>query len=356
MITLPGLIDPHVHTRYLSSSKKMFFTGSNVGIASGYTTVLDMPNNTPPITTLLRLQQKMKLAKQHTKHDIGFYFGSLGDNLDEFNKVKNLVFGLKLFLNTTTGGYLIDIPTTKIIYKKWLEVTSGKRPILLHAEDETLDSVAKIVAETKQPTHITHVSSKNELHKILKMKDKGLPVTCGVTPHHLFLTQDDLTVLGTYGLMKPELKSKIDQQFLWKHFDDIDVIESDHASHTRVSKESKNPPYGVPVLEATLPLLLTAMHKGKITKDDIIDKCFTRVKEIFTIPDQKNTYIEVDENKEWIINNYALQTNSKWSPFNAWEVTGKIIKVVIRGKTALENGKFLVENDFGEVIIPEKIT
>lgn len=354
MITFPGLIDPHVHTRYLSSSKRAFSNSSFVGIASGFTMMLDMPNNTPPITTLFRLKKKMRLAKKLTKHDIGFYFGSLGDNLDEFDKVKDLVFGLKLYLNLTTGGYVIDDLSLKKMYIKWQEVVKGKKPILLHAEEDTLNSVAKIVQETKQPTHITHVSSKSELIKILKMKDRGLPVTCGVTPHHLFLTEDDLKILGPYGLVKPLLKTKLDQQFLWKHFNDIDIIESDHAAHTKSAKESTNPPFGVPVLEATLPLLLTAMHEGKLTKYDIVDKCYSKAKNIFSIPDQHNTYLEVDENEEWIIENDKLSANCKWSPFNGWKVKGKIKKVVIRGTTAFENGKFFVENGFGNVVTPKK--
>src|SRR6185437_13306622 len=114
----------------------------------------------------------------------------------------------------------------------------------------------------------------------------GLPITCGVTPHHLFLTQDDAQRLGPFGLMKPRLKTKRDQTFLWENFKHIDVVESDHAPHTIDEKKSAHPPFGVPGLETTLPLLLTAMSEGRITKEEIIDKCYTRVKEIFHVPDQ----------------------------------------------------------------------
>jgi dihydroorotase-like cyclic amidohydrolase len=351
MITLPGLIDPHVHLRDPGQTQKEdFLTGTSAALAGGFTTVIDMPNNTIAITTKKLLEEKMSFAREKIVADIGFFFGSLGQNLNEFEKVKDLVLGLKLYLNITTGGYIIDEKTMKKIYGKWHEVTHGAKPILLHAEEDIIDSVAKIIKDSRQPTHIVHVSSEEELTEILKLKDKGLPITTGVTPHHLFLTQDDEQRLGPFGLMKPPLKTKTDQDFLWKHINDIDVIESDHAPHTPHEKQSVKPPFGVPGLETTVPLLLTAMHEGKITKEDIIDKCYTKPKEIFNLPEQADTYIEVDEKEEWIIQNDTLQTRCKWSPFDGWKVTGKVKKVVIRGTNVFEDGRILVDSGFGEII------
>lgn len=351
MITLPGLIDPHVHLRDPGQTQKEdFHSGTSAAIAGGFTTVLDMPNNTIAITTQDLLKEKMGIAQKKIVGDIGFFFGSLGQNLDEFEKVKDHVFGLKLYLNVTTGGYIINEQTMRKIFIKWQEITHGKKPILLHAEEDVMDAVSRIVTETKQPTHIVHVSSEEELTKIIKLKDKGLPITTGATPHHLFLTQDDKAKLGALGRMKPTLKSKPDQEFLWKHFKDIDIVESDHAPHTLEEKRSEKPPFGVPGLETTLPLLLTAMHEGKLTKEDLIDKCYTKPKEIFHLPTQPDTHIEIDETEEWTINNEKLQTKCKWSPFAGWKVTGKVKRVVIRGTNVFEDGRILVEPGFGEIL------
>ncbi|MCX6782861.1 MAG: amidohydrolase family protein [Candidatus Levybacteria bacterium] len=341
MIRLPGLIDPHVHLRYLDPVKEDFSTGTNAAIAGGYTMILDMPNNNPPITTIERLQAKINHASQYARCDIGFYFGSLGDNLDEFHKIINLVYGLKLYLNVTTGGYIIDEKSLNIIYKKWNEVTNGKKPILLHAEEDVFEMVERVLKATPHPTHIVHVSTEEELIKIISLKKNGFPITCGVCPHHLFLKNDDLQKLGPYGIMKPSLKTKTDQEFLWENIQYIDIIESDHAPHTKEQKESENPPSGVPGLETTLPLLLTAMSKNKITKDDIIRLCHTGPKEIFHLPIQPYTYIDIDENIEYEIKNENLFTKCKWTPFNGFKVKGKVVKVVLRGETIFENGKII---------------
>lgn len=350
MSTFPGLIDIHVHLRYLDFHKEDFLTGTNAAIAGGFTMVLDMPNNNPPITTLSRLQAKIDKALQETYCDLGFYFGSLGDNLGEFEKVKELVYGLKLYLNITTGEYKIDGDTMRKIYKKWNKVTEGKKPILLHAEENVFESVVSVIKETMHPTHICHVSSEEELAAIILLKKEGLPITCGVCPHFLFLTQDDLTKLGPYGFMKPSLKTKRDQDFLWKNLKHIDVIESDHAPHTKKEKESANPPFGVPGLETTLPLLLTMMNCGKITKEEIIRLCCIKPKEIFHLPDQQDTHIEVDENEVWVIKNDKLFTKCKWSPFNGWKVKGRIKKVVLKGQTVFDGDKVLVPSGFGTII------
>lgn len=312
--------------------------------------VLDMPNNKIPITTFPRLQEKMDQAAHYTRYDVGFHFGSLDDNLNEFEKVKDLAYGLKLYLNMTTGGYIIDEKKLRKIYKKWHAVTKGKRPILLHAEEDVFDMVEAVLKQTPHPTHICHVSSKEELSRIIALKKKGYPITCGVCPHHLFLTEDDRKRLGPYGIMKPSLKTKKDQDFLWRSLQYIDVFESDHAPHTKEEKESENPPSGVPGLETTLPLLLTAMSEGRITLKEIIDKCHTRTKEIFHLPDQENTYVEVDEKRTWEIKNENLFTKCKWTPFHGMKVKGKVKRVVLRGKKVFENDSVLVSAGYGIIL------
>lgn len=350
MITLPGLIDIHVHLRTPGQEEKEdFYTGTQAALAGGFTTVLDMPNNKVPITTKELLQQKMELARDNIVCDVSFYFGSLGDNLEEFTRIRNLVFGIKLYLNVTTGNFLIDEQKLKAIYEAW----PSNQPILLHCEGETLPMALKVIRSSKKKTHICHVSSKEELSMIIQAKSEGLPITCGVTPHHLFLTQEDGKRLGSYGRMKPFLKSKIDQDFLWHNLDQVDVIESDHAPHTKAEKDSDNPPFGVPGLETTLPLLLTAVHDGKLTIDDVIRLLHTNAAKIFNIPVDPKTKVEVDENEEYEIKNENLKTKCGWSPFAGRKVRGKVKTVYLHGRKVFEDGKILAKPGEGQIIQPQ---
>jgi len=363
-LILPGLIDPHVHLRDPGQTQKEdFYTGTCAALAGGYTTIMDMPNNKTPITTLKRLKKKISIARSKIVCDVGFYFGSMGDNLDEFEKVKNKVMGLKLYLNQTTGNLIIDKRMLEDVFIRWSQSislhssilsTETQKPILVHAEEKRIEDVISVVKKIRIPTHFCHISKAEELRMVINAKEQGIPVTYGVTPHHLFLTENDIKTLGPFGQMKPPLSSKKDQDFLWKNLSYIDVIESDHAPHTVEEKREKAVPFGVPGMETTLPLLLTSVSENRLTINDVVRLCYKNPAKIFRVKqfDSSNyrTKIQVDLSKTYTIENKSLFTKCKWSPFNGWKVKGKIQKVWIRGRKVFENGKILVEPGFGKII------
>lgn len=347
-ITLPGLVDLHVHLRDPGQThKEDFYSGTSAGLAGGYTMLYDMPNNAQPIFTIKALKEKIVLAKKKIVGDIGFYFGSQGDNIEQFKEASSLALGLKLYLNNTTGNYLLDATHLKNIYKAW----PASQPILLHAEEDVIDVVIKSLVGLERPIHVCHMPSKKILQKIMTAKNSGLPVTCGVTPHHLFLTEEDEERLGPFGIMKPSLKSRNDVEFLWQHLDDIDVIESDHAPHSKAEKYEGA--FGVPGLETTLPLLLNAEREGRITRKQIIEKCSTKPLEIIGIEAQPDTSIVISM-EEFELRNEKLKTRCGWSPFHGQKLFGKIKEVTIRGKKVYREGEVLAMPGSGKVITKEK--
>ncbi|MFI5270475.1 MAG: amidohydrolase family protein [Candidatus Saccharimonadales bacterium] len=345
-ITLPGLIDPHVHLRDPGQThKEDFYSGTSAALAGGYVAVIDMPNNLEPITTLERLETKIASARKQVVSDIGFHFGTLGDNFDEFPKVIDKVKGLKIYLNHTTGDFIIDKDKLLAIYEAW----PGEKPILLHAEEDVSESVWNALTKTKKQTHMCHVSSRRELELVIKAKDAGLPMSCGVTPHHLFLNDKDRERLGAFGHVKPFLKPQADQDFLWQNLDYIDVIESDHAPHTIAEKKSENPPFGLPVIETILPLMLTAEAEGRISRDQLIARLHTNASRIFSVPVDDNSFVEVSM-EEYELQNKNLHTKAGWSPFEGRKVIGKVSKVSLRGKTVFENGNILASPGSGVLL------
>lgn len=355
---LPGLIDIHVHLRDPGQThKEDFTTGTSAALAGGFTTVIDMPNNVNPVFTEHVLKEKIEIARSKTVADLGFHFGTLGDNTDEFSKVHGKVFGLKVYLDITTGHFVINEEKLDNVFTAW----EGDTPILAHAEGPMVDLMVEMARKHKKKAHIVHISSKEELESVLKAKEEGLPVTCGVCMHHLTLTKEDEIRLGTYGLMKPSLKTREDVEFLWQHINDIDVIESDHAPHTRQEKESENPPFGIPGLETTLYLLLQAEAEGKITRKKLLDMCHFKPAQLFKIPTDENTFIEVDETVEHSIpalfpkdesGKSVLMTKCGWTPFVGVPLRGQVVSVTIRGTEVYRNGKVLVAPGSGRVIMP----
>lgn len=348
LLRMPGLVDIHVHLRDPGQThKEDFLTGTSAALAGGYTHVFDMPNNAEPIVTLERLETKIASTQKQAVSSIGFHFGSLGDNFDEFEKVKDKVFGLKLYLNMTTGGFIINPDAMEEICKYWPK----DKPILLHTEADIIERALAITARSGHHAHVCHISSAAELRVVIKAKAAGVSVSCGVTPHHLFLNENDKKEMGNYATMMPSLKSQSDLDFLWANLDSIDVVESDHAPHTRAEKDQAQEVFGVPGLETSLPLLLQAEREGRLTREQIISKCATRPREILQLPEEDDTYIEVEE-VEYEVRNEDLKTKAGWSPFNGRKVFGKVQNVYIKGRQVLANGEVVAEPGSGEILVP----
>lgn len=336
LVKLPGLIDPHVHLREPGATQKEDFeTGTKAAIAGGYTTVLDMPNN--PIATVSpeALQEKINLASNKIYCDVGFHFGASGKSVQYFQEVAPKVFGLKVYMNQTTGDLLMeDDRTLEAVFSGWPK----EKPLLVHAEGDTLQKAISLAKKFGNKLHVCHVSLKEEVELIKDAKMEDLEISCEVSCHHLFLTDEDVKRLGSFGMMKPPLSSKADQEALWEALVDgtIDMIGSDHAPHTKEEKLGEKPAYGVPGLETTLPLLLTAVNDGRLTIERLIELTSTNPRKVFGIPEQPETDVEVDMEENWTIDDKNLQTKCGWTPFADMKVTGKVKKVTLRGEVVFD--------------------
>jgi len=348
---LPGLIDIHVHFRDPGQThKEDFFTGSSAALAGGVTTAFDMPNNQEPILTYEKLLEKLEIAKQKAVCDFGLYFGTDGKNTDQFERAIDKVIGLKVYLGVATGKLVLeDKELVKRVFGNWPK----NRVIIVHAEGEKVDLAINLGAKLGNKIHITHVATKTDLEKIIEAKKNKCNVTCDTTPHYLFLTNNYLTRNPGFGQVKPPLATKNDQDYLWDHLSDIDCLATDHAPHTTSEKQSASPPSGMPGLETMLPLLLNAIKQGRISTEEVIRLTSTNPQKIFDYKQDKETYVEVDPDEEWVIENKNLKTKCGWSPFERWKVRGKVKKVYIRGVEAFIEGSILVKPGFGKNILTD---
>lgn len=346
---IDGMFDPHVHLRGMDwSHKSTFASETAAAIAGGYWAVFDMPNTSPATIDRTSLDRKLNKISQDAVCDWGVYFcAAASGNWDQYPAVFTDVCGVKMFNNSTTGNLLVEDPEVRAShYQHW---PPGKI-FTNHAEDETLAAVLDLVRMYRKPTHILHLSTAREVDLIRQAKTEGLPVTAGVCPHHLWLTEDNLSHLGPLGWMKPTLKTKADQDALWQGLRSgvIDVVESDHAPHTLAEKSSDSPPYGVPGIETTLPLLLTAVHEGRLEIDHAIALVSENPRRIFGLKYPPDTYTVVDLDAEYEIRNDRLKTMVQWSPFDGMRVRGKVIETWIRGTQVYDGEAILVESGFGE--------
>jgi carbamoyl-phosphate synthase/aspartate carbamoyltransferase/dihydroorotase len=355
MLTLPGLIDPHVHLREPGAThKEDWDSGTAAALAGGFTTVLAMPNTQPPVTDAVMLDLALGAAQAKARCDYAQYLGAGPDNLETASGLAPRTAGLKLYLDQTYGPLRLDDMT---LWMEHFQRWPVQWPIVAHSESRTMAAVILMAAIYNRPVHIAHVSRREELLLIRAAKEHGLPVTCEVAPHHLFLTvphpsgEGDRARLdsGVSGLfeVRPRLATQSDVDALWANLETIDCFASDHAPHTLEEKTSPNPPPGFPGLETALPLLLTAVADERLTLDDLVLRMVTNPRKIFGLPEQEQTWIEVDPAAEWEISARNMFSRCAWTPFEGWKVRGQVRRVVLRGQEVFRNGSVIAHPGFG---------
>jgi carbamoyl-phosphate synthase/aspartate carbamoyltransferase/dihydroorotase len=262
-----------------------------------------------------------------------------------------------MYLDSTFGELRLN---DMALWMPHFERFPKEYPIVLHSESRSMAAGILFAAIYDRPVHIAHISLREEVLLIKAAKEKGIKVTCEVCPHHLFLTADESPspILGE-GIevrgkgrteVRPRLATQAAVDALWQNLDVIDCFATDHAPHTVEEKDSENPPPGFPGLETALPLLLTAVDDGRLTINQLLEKMYTNPRRIFNLPNQPETWVEVDENAEYEIRAAEQFTRCGWTPFEGWKVKGRVRKVVLRGKTAFEDGKIFVDTGYGRNI------
>ena len=358
MIRLPGLIDPHVHLREPGAThKEDYDSGTASALAGGVTMVLAMPNTKPPIFDAATLELALQAASQKARCDYAQYLGAGPDNAEVVASLAPKAAALKMYLDSTFGQLrLDDMSLWMEHFRRW----PGETPIVTHSESHAMGAAILMAYLYDKPIHIAHISLREEVLLIKAAKERGIKVTCEVCPHHLFLSSggmplspagDDCCAGGLSAgrvEVRPRLASRADVEALWENLDVIDCFATDHAPHTLLEKDGENPPPGFPGLETLLPLLLTAVNEGRLTLEQLVEKSVTNPRRIFNLPAQPETWVEVDEKARYQIRAAELHSRCGWTPFEGWQVQGRVTRVVLRGHEAYRDGRVLVEPGFGK--------
>lgn len=392
-IILPGLIDVHTHLRDLQLSyKEDYYTGTYAALASGFTTILDMPNTVPPTDSYIRLKEKMEVAKRKIVTNVGFYSGFPKKKEEIRNIVRLGAVGFKVYLNSPSQR--INVDNDEDLLDVFMKVKEMDRLVAVHAENKSIienlrkkqniagdrtteaylrthppiaetkavERVIKLVKKTYVHIHFCHISTKKALSYILEAKAEGLPITCEATTHHLLLSKKNVNKFGNISITDPPLRSQMDVQALWCNLicRGVDLVASDHAPHTLKEKMDENVwnvPPGIPGLETTLPILLTMVKKGRISMNRLVEVLAQKPAQIFRLSNKgfirkgfDADLTIIDLNKDFTIDPLSFHSKAKYSPFSEWRVSGKAVKAFVNGKLVMEEGKVLSKPGNGRII------
>lgn len=372
---LPGIIDDQVHFREPGMThKEDLHTASLACAKGGVTTFLEMPNTIPNAITQAGVDHKLALAAEKCVVNYGFYIGATPDNIADL-KTATRTPGIKIFIGSSTGDLLVD--QQEALERIFAETTL---PLTAHCEDEATVranaerlkggttihdhskirdhaaariSTARAIDLATRHTHrfhVLHVSTADEIPLIAQAhKDHPGIITAEACTHHLWFTIDDYDRLGTRIQMNPSIKTRADVDALWQGLRDgvLEVVATDHAPHTLEEKSQPYPksPSGLPAVENSLALMLTAMHDGKCTLEQIVDWMCVKPAQTWRIvnkgsitPGYDADLALVDLNAEHIVRDNEQLTKSRWSPWDGVTLKGQVIRTIVGGHTVFNCG------------------
>ncbi|MTJ47562.1 dihydroorotase [Dolichospermum sp. UHCC 0259] len=370
---LPGVIDPQVHFREPGlEHKEDLFTASCACAKGGVTSFLEMPNTRPLTINQSALDDKLQRAAQKCLVNYGFFIGATADNLPDLLSAQPTP-GIKIFMGSMHGDLLVSQEETlEAIFAQ------GSRLIAVHAEDQARikerklefagitdlaihsqiqDNLAALLAtqlalklskKYQRRLHILHMSTAEEAE--LLREDKPSWVTAEVTPQHLLLNTNAYATIGSLAQMNPPLRSPHDNEVLWQALRDgiIDFIATDHAPHTLEEKAQTYPntPSGMPGVETSLPLMLTAAMDGKCTVAQVVQWMSKAVAVAYGIankgeitPGYDADLVLVDLKNYREVKREEVVSKCGWSSFEGWNLTGWPVTTIVGGEIVYDHGR-----------------
>lgn len=351
-LILPAGIDVHVHFRdFEENRKETINSGSLSALFGGICLVVDQPNTNPIVDGADEYKRRMDKAMKESYVDYRLNVAltnrnsdSLIETLKEIEKDYFVPAIGEVFIHHTNPDLQIPYDTLSMIRK------STSKLITVHAEDPALIDEDSTQAEIKSVErclelgnfHFCHISTYDSAIKISDSES-----TFEVTPHHLFLSYDDLQNLGSFIRVNPPLRSRVEAEMLFNGLQLADIIASDHAPHTLEDKKDGKP--GFPGVETMYPLLIYLMKKGVIGVRTIVKLISSNPARIFGF----ERYGEIE------IGNYAnfavfdlksvtkiradkLHTLAEWTPFENFDAIFPR-RVYIRGELAIEDGEVKID-------------
>ena len=373
---MPGLIDTHVHLRDPGQEESEDLeSGSKAAIAGGFTTVVAMPNTFPvvdnvPIVRYIK-DKSARLGYADVLPTAAITKGQEGQEITEIGFLRDA--GVIAFTEDGKSVANSGILRKAMTYSKPYDVL-----FMSHCEDKDLKGagcmnagalatemglggIANEVEDiiimrdimlakmTGVCLHIQHLSTASGLELVREAKAKGLPVTCEVTPHHLFLTEDAVRGYNTDAKVAPPLRTAADNEALINGLKDgtITCIGTDHAPHSSDKKdvEFERAANGISSIEIAFPLIWTHLvETGRFTLSEIVSIMSCNPAELLRIDRGSLSVGKVadvlifDPETERAVNPQEFYSKGKNCPYTGEVLRGWPSMVLRAGRVVLKNG------------------
>ncbi len=376
-IVVPGLVDMHVHLRDPGQEyKEDIETGTRAAAHGGFTDVCCMPNTNPIIDTGSVVEYVRSKAAEVGKcrvHVAGACTaGEKGEALSEMGDM--VAHGAVMFTDDGRGVQSAGMMRRVMDYAVQFgcavsshcqdEALVGKGQMNEGAvstrlgllgwpatgEEIQIGRDIEISALTGCPIHIQHLSSAHGLDLVRRGKADGVKVTCEVTPHHMFLTEEAISDdYNTNFKVNPPLRSADDAQAVIEAVIDgtVDCIVTDHAPHAdhEKAREFELAPFGMTGIETSVGLIVDKLvNTGLISWQRMIELMSINPRRILGIdrvalePGCRADLTVIDPELKWTVTTDDFESKSNNSGFIGWQLKGRATDVYVGGYSTMEDG------------------
>ena len=373
---VPGLIDTHVHLRDPGQEEsESLETGTKAAIAGGFTSVVAMPNTNPVVDNVPIVRYIAEKSKRLGYADVlqtaSITKGENGEEITEIGFLKDA--GVIAF---TEDGKTVEnsgILRKAMTYSKPFDVLfmshcedknlkgagvmnagalateMGLLGIAREVEDIIIQRDIMLAKMTGVRLHISHLSTSTGLELVREAQAKGLPVTCEVTPHHLFLTEDAVRGYNTSAKVAPPLRTAEDNEALIEGLKDgtITCIGTDHAPHSADKKdvEFERAANGISSIEVAFPLIWTKLvETGRFALSEIVSIMSCKPADLLRIDRGSLSVGKVadvmifDPHVEKVVDPQSFYSKGKNCPYAGEKLRGWPKMVLREGRIVLKDG------------------
>lgn len=376
-VIVPGLVDIHVHLREPGyEQKEDIASGTRAAAHGGFTTICCMPNTDPVVDNAQGVEyiQARAVTDGRCRVEVvgSCTQGLKGETLSEMGDMVS--HGAVAFTDDGRGVQDAGMMRRVMDYAVQFD-----RVVMSHCQDENLVGEGQVnegVVSTRLgmlgwpaegeelqiardialcrltgcPLHIQHITTARGLDMVRAAKAENLPVSCEVTPHHLFLSEDAIgDDYDTFLKVNPPLRTTEDSAALIEGVRDgtVDALVTDHAPHTDYEKdrEFELAPFGMIGLETSLSLVMTRLlNPGIITWERMVELMSVNPRKVIR---SERVALEtgsladltvIDPEEAWIVDATGFQSKATNSGFIGEELVGRATDVYVGGYATMEDG------------------
>lgn len=374
LVTTPGLVDMQVFIGEPGGEyRETLATASQAAAAGGVTTMIMMPDTQPVIDDAALVDYISRRARGTALVNVhpmaGITKGLDGEMMNEFGllheagavaftdgsrsvmnaRIMQKAMSYAANFNALIMHHAIDtnLVGEGVMNESELAIRLGLSGIPVIAETIMIERDIRLVEATGARYHIAQISSRKSIDIVRQAKDKGLPVTCGVSSNHLMLNQNDVENYRTFAKLMPPLRTEEDRQALIEAIADgtIDVIVS---GHNPQGEDAKRRPFGEAEfgsigVETLLAAGLTLHHEVKVPLTRLIEAMSTTPARLLGLSagtlsiGHPADLILIDIDAPWIVDADNLHSRSRNAAIEGRKVQGKVTETIVSGKTVFSN-------------------